>query len=339
MVWPVPDVSACHPGGHQPVSAASSTKVPSIWTQHDCSPLPQARVSRSPATRETSRAASTCEHVCGRDPHDRQARRPATRRHDQAPLGHDLMRRPGARRERQGRCSQRREEVRVRAATPDLPHVDDDVFDVRRIGAIHTGHREHTAQPQPPVRMHVPIHPRSSPQGVRLSVEGAAGQRGRGRRQRHLPRGRPAASVGPTAPATAAAKSMLFGLRRLTRPRSPATTAAARVCAESARTRLVDLLVRPLAVGPDVALVIVPSAELSQVPWSSLHTAPTTVAPSAALWARAPPAARRRRTGSHWWPGPTCKAPQRRCKRWERCTRPRRSCCRRTARWRPRPPR
>ncbi|MDQ3424080.1 MAG: CHAT domain-containing protein, partial [Actinomycetota bacterium] len=80
--------------------------------------------------------------------------------------------------------------------------------------------------------------------------------------------------------------SMLFGLRRLTRPRSPAAEAAARGCAESARTRLVDLLVRPLAVGPDVPLVIVPSAELSQVPWSSLHTAPTTITPSAALWAR-----------------------------------------------------
>jgi CHAT domain-containing protein len=79
---------------------------------------------------------------------------------------------------------------------------------------------------------------------------------------------------------------MLFGLRRLARPRSPAAARAARASVEAARLRLVDLLVTPVRPGRDVPLVVVPSSELATVPWSSLHTAPTTVAPSAALWLR-----------------------------------------------------
>lgn len=93
-------------------------------------------------------------------------------------------------------------------------------------------------------------------------------------------------SLGPTAGPMRAAEAMLFALRRLTRPRSSAAAAAARASADACLLRLADLLVRPLDVGRDVPLVVVPSADLSGVPWSALHTAPVTIAPSAALWAR-----------------------------------------------------
>ncbi len=92
--------------------------------------------------------------------------------------------------------------------------------------------------------------------------------------------------LGPTAAAVRAAEALLFALRRMPRPRSPAAAAAARASADASRLRLVELLVRPLSLRPDVPLVVLPSADLSGVPWSCLHTAPTTIAPSAALWAR-----------------------------------------------------
>jgi len=92
--------------------------------------------------------------------------------------------------------------------------------------------------------------------------------------------------LGATAGIAAQSEALLFALRRLARPRSPAAAVAARASAEATLTVLTDRLVRPLGVGADVPLVVIPSAELPRIPWSALHTAPTTVAPSAALWAR-----------------------------------------------------
>nr|MDQ3611485.1 CHAT domain-containing protein [Actinomycetota bacterium] len=93
-------------------------------------------------------------------------------------------------------------------------------------------------------------------------------------------------SLGPTAGIAVQSETLLFALRRLARPRSPAAAAAARASADASLAFLTDRLVRPLGVGADVPLVVVPSAELPRIPWAALHTAPTTVAPSAALWAR-----------------------------------------------------
>ncbi len=93
-------------------------------------------------------------------------------------------------------------------------------------------------------------------------------------------------SLGDTADVAAQSEELLFALRRLTRPRSVGGAVAARVSAETALARLTDLVIGPLGIGPDVPLVVIPSAELPHLPWSALHTAPTTVAPSAELWAR-----------------------------------------------------
>lgn len=80
--------------------------------------------------------------------------------------------------------------------------------------------------------------------------------------------------------------ALLFALRRLARPATRASTAAAGLSARTALTRLHDQLVRPLAIPPDVPLVVVPVGDLQRVPWAPLHEAPTTVAPSASYWAR-----------------------------------------------------
>ncbi|MDQ3973497.1 MAG: CHAT domain-containing protein, partial [Actinomycetota bacterium] len=82
------------------------------------------------------------------------------------------------------------------------------------------------------------------------------------------------------------ADALLFALRRLARPRSSAALAAARASADAALQRLTALLMRPLAVPDDVGLVIVPLGELQHIPWSALHRAPLSLAPSASLWAR-----------------------------------------------------
>ncbi|RFU21660.1 CHAT domain-containing protein [Geodermatophilus marinus] len=92
--------------------------------------------------------------------------------------------------------------------------------------------------------------------------------------------------LGPAEPVRFECDSVLFALRRLTRPARPAAAAAARAAAEHGVRRLADLLVRPLGLPPDVALVVVPEAATHRVPWSALHPGPVGVAPSAALWAR-----------------------------------------------------
>lgn len=93
------------------------------------------------------------------------------------------------------------------------------------------------------------------------------------------------AQLGALAAVRNEAAALLFALRRLGRPGSPAAIAAARTNAEVARRRLAELLLGPLTVPRDTPLVIVPPAGLQRLPWSALHPAPVSVAPSASLWA------------------------------------------------------
>lgn len=92
--------------------------------------------------------------------------------------------------------------------------------------------------------------------------------------------------LGPLDPVRFEADALLFALRRLTRPVSGPSTAAARASAEHSIRRLREILVRPLGVPADQPLVVVPEAGTNRVPWSALHDAPVCVAPSASLWAR-----------------------------------------------------
>lgn len=100
--------------------------------------------------------------------------------------------------------------------------------------------------------------------------------------------------LGRLDPARYEADALLFSLRRLTRPGPPAALAAARVGADHGLRRLAELLLAPLGLADDARLVIVPSGALQRVPWSALHPAPVSVAPSASFWART----LRRRTGA-----------------------------------------
>jgi tetratricopeptide (TPR) repeat protein len=97
--------------------------------------------------------------------------------------------------------------------------------------------------------------------------------------------------LGPIGPVQFEGDSLLFALRRLARPGRAAATAAARTGAEHALRRLRELLLQPLDVPADVPLVVVPGARNYRIPWSALHAAPVSVAPSAALWARTAAAA------------------------------------------------
>ena len=100
------------------------------------------------------------------------------------------------------------------------------------------------------------------------------------RRTRLLP-------LGPLEAVRLEVELLLFSLRRLTRPGAPAAgLASARAGADAALRRLAGLLVDPLGLPGDVPLVMVPPAELLRVPWSALHPAPVSLAPSASLWAR-----------------------------------------------------
>ena len=81
--------------------------------------------------------------------------------------------------------------------------------------------------------------------------------------------------------------ALLFALRRLTRPAStPQSHAGARASADLSLQRLTELLLLPLGLPDDARLVIVPSAALQRIPWSGLHPAPVSIAPSASFWAR-----------------------------------------------------
>jgi len=92
--------------------------------------------------------------------------------------------------------------------------------------------------------------------------------------------------LGPLKPVQDEANALLFSLRRLTRPGPPAAIEAARASADFGLRRLTELLLRPLELPDDLPLVIVPAAALQRVPWSGLHPAPVSIAPSASFWAR-----------------------------------------------------
>jgi len=92
--------------------------------------------------------------------------------------------------------------------------------------------------------------------------------------------------LGPLEPARYEADALLFALRRLARPGSAAALAGARLAADHGLRRLVELLLAPLGLADDASLVLVPSGALQRVPWSALHPAPVSVAPSASFWAR-----------------------------------------------------
>jgi len=80
--------------------------------------------------------------------------------------------------------------------------------------------------------------------------------------------------------------ALSFALRRLTRRGSPAALDGARASAEHALSRLAELLVRPLGLVVDAPLVVIPHSQMNRIPWSALHSAPVSVAPSASVWAR-----------------------------------------------------
>jgi len=92
--------------------------------------------------------------------------------------------------------------------------------------------------------------------------------------------------LGPLKPVQDEANALLFSLRRLTRPGPPAAIEAARASADFGLRRLTELLLRPLGLPDDQRLVIVPAAALQRIPWSGLHPAPVSIAPSASFWAR-----------------------------------------------------
>ena len=92
-----------------------------------------------------------------------------------------------------------------------------------------------------------------------------------------------------------------MSLRRMTRRVGPAA-AVARTNAGHALAALTQMLLRPLGVGEEEPLVVVPSASTFRLPWSALCRGPVSVAPSASAWVRTsgPPT---RRSGPAGRPG------------------------------------
>jgi hypothetical protein len=91
------------------------------------------------------------------------------------------------------------------------------------------------------------------------------------------------------------AHKLVFALRGLARHgRPPALEHALRTTADDALSALRATLVAPLALGADEPVVMAPVTPLWRLPWSALHDAPVSVAPSAASWSRA---ARQRPSG------------------------------------------
>jgi hypothetical protein len=102
--------------------------------------------------------------------------------------------------------------------------------------------------------------------------------------------------LGPLADVRAELESLRFALRRMAFPRGTAASLAAAASASGhAARRLDSLLLEPVAVDiGDRPLVLVPTAELHTLSWSTLPSCTgraVTVAPSAALWLRAAGAA------------------------------------------------
>ena len=88
--------------------------------------------------------------------------------------------------------------------------------------------------------------------------------------------------LGPVAQVRARTDTLLFSLRRLTRPGGSAEPA--RRAADRCLAGLRELLVTPLGTADGVPVIAVPVGALRRVPWSALWSGPVTVAPSAAFW-------------------------------------------------------
>jgi len=99
--------------------------------------------------------------------------------------------------------------------------------------------------------------------------------------------------LGPLSAVLDQVRTLFFALRRLTQPLPDSSLSAARLSSDLRIRRLHDLLLAPLGLADPAELVVVPVGELHGIPWSALHTAPVSLAPSAALWARSREAAQR----------------------------------------------
>jgi hypothetical protein len=100
------------------------------------------------------------------------------------------------------------------------------------------------------------------------------------------------AQLGPLRPVREQVRALLFALRRLAQPGTPAAHDAARANADLRLRRLTDFLLAPLNVGSGDELVVIPVPGLEGVPWSAVHAGPVAVAPSATIWARTAATAR-----------------------------------------------
>lgn len=107
-------------------------------------------------------------------------------------------------------------------------------------------------------------------------------------------------TLGPASAVLDQVRALFFALRRMTQPLPESSLAAARLSADLRVQKLRALLLAPLAVADEAELVVVPVGHLHGIPWSALRDAPVSLAPSAALWARA-----REATLRHRSPGPT----------------------------------
>ncbi|GIF00735.1 CHAT domain-containing protein [Paractinoplanes rishiriensis] len=92
--------------------------------------------------------------------------------------------------------------------------------------------------------------------------------------------------LGPVGAVLDQTRALFFALRRLTQPRSESSWHAARLSADLRLDRLRAMLLAPLCLPGDAELVVVPAGDLHSTPWSALHDAPVSLAPSARLWAR-----------------------------------------------------
>ncbi|MFS0706384.1 CHAT domain-containing protein, partial [Cellulomonas sp. 179-A 9B4 NHS] len=108
-------------------------------------------------------------------------------------------------------------------------------------------------------------------------------------------RGARVVDLGPVGPVAEAQRALVFALRRLADPRSPASAAAARANAELRLRTLRERLLDPLGTAGHDELVVVPVGPLHGVPWAALHEAPVALSPAATAWVAS--AARRAGTG------------------------------------------
>ena len=93
-------------------------------------------------------------------------------------------------------------------------------------------------------------------------------------------------TLGPVAAVHDQIRALLFALRRLTKPLLESSLAAARLSADLRVAKLRELLIHPLQLPAHAELAVVPVGRLHGVPWSALHDAPVSLAPSARFWAR-----------------------------------------------------